>query len=52
MVPLQDVLGLGSEARMNLPNTVDGNWAWRFRSDDLDETHAARLRKLVEVHGG
>ena len=31
VVPLQDVLGLGSEARMNIPSFRDGNWAWRYR---------------------
>ncbi|MEO8435219.1 MAG: 4-alpha-glucanotransferase [Pyrinomonadaceae bacterium] len=51
IIPLPDVLGLGSEARMNLPNTVAGNWAWRFKSNDLNENHAARLRELAELHG-
>ena len=32
IIPLQDVLGLGSEARMNLPSSKEGNWGWRFRS--------------------
>jgi len=31
IVPLQDVLGLGSTARMNLPGMVSGNWKWRYR---------------------
>ena len=31
IAPLQDVLGLGSEARMNSPGTVEGNWSWRLR---------------------
>ena len=30
IIPLQDVLGLGSEARMNTPNTMSGNWSWRY----------------------
>jgi 4-alpha-glucanotransferase len=51
IVPLQDVLGLGTEARMNLPNTVEGNWEWRFREGDLNETHAVRLRELVQEYG-
>ncbi len=33
--PLQDVLGLGSEARMNLPGRLGGNWRWRFRAEAL-----------------
>ncbi len=40
IAPLQDVLGLGSEARMNRPARIRGNWRWRFRSDALD--NAAR----------
>jgi 4-alpha-glucanotransferase len=35
IVPLQDVLGLGNEARMDLPGAVSGNWKWRYRPDAL-----------------
>jgi|AMFO01.1.fsa_nt_gi 4-alpha-glucanotransferase len=35
VIPLQDFLGLGSEARMNVPGTVEGNWRWRFRWEQL-----------------
>ena len=51
VVPLQDVLGLSSEARMNTPATMSGNWAWRFREGALDEYLAARLRRLAELYG-
>lgn len=51
LVPLQDVLGLGTEARMNLPNTVAGNWSWRYRKQDLTELLARRLRGLSTLHG-
>ena len=51
LVPLQDVLGLGSEARMNTPATMSGNWSWRFRDGDLDESVSARLRRLAETYG-
>jgi 4-alpha-glucanotransferase len=44
MIPLQDVLGLGSEARMNTPGEPEGNWAWRLEPGQLTEEHAARLR--------
>jgi 4-alpha-glucanotransferase len=47
LVPLQDVLGLGSEARMNLPGTAEGNWAWRFRADDLTPELAERLHGVT-----
>lgn len=51
IVPLQDLLGLGSEARMNLPNTTSGNWSWRFRSGDLTDQLAKRLKDLTELYG-
>ncbi len=51
IVPLQDLLGLGTEARMNLPNTTAGNWAWRFKANALTNEIAARLGKLTEVYG-
>lgn len=50
IVPLQDVLGLGSEARMNLPGTSKGNWRWRFRRGALTSELAQRLRELVILY--
>ncbi len=47
IAPLQDVLGLGGEARMNFPGTEGGNWSWRFRARDLTAELAARLRTLT-----
>jgi 4-alpha-glucanotransferase len=44
IVPAQDLLGLGSDARMNTPATVRGNWQWRLEPDQLDDALAARLR--------
>ncbi|MEN6479470.1 MAG: 4-alpha-glucanotransferase [Anaerolineales bacterium] len=49
--PLQDVLGLGSEARMNLPGRPWGNWAWRYRAQDLQPTLAQVLHELARVTG-
>jgi 4-alpha-glucanotransferase len=51
IVQAQDVLGLGSEARMNMPGTSKGNWRWRLRPGQLTGQHAARLRALTEEHG-
>lgn len=48
IVPLQDVLGLGSEARMNLPGTLEGNWEWRCSRRDLSAAIAARLRQMAQ----
>jgi 4-alpha-glucanotransferase len=48
IAPLQDVLDLGTEARMNLPGTQHGNWDWRYDADALTADRAARLRRLTE----
>ncbi len=50
-MPLQDVLGLGTEARMNLPASTSGNWAWRFRSEMLTPQIAARLLYFTRLYG-
>ena len=47
IAPLQDVLALGNEARMNLPGTEGGNWHWRYSAGELTDAHAARLRELT-----
>jgi len=49
VVPLQDVLGLGSEARMNVPSRADGNWTWRYEPGALTGELASRLATLAEV---
>jgi 4-alpha-glucanotransferase len=51
IVPVQDVLGLGSEARMNRPGVTYGNWSWRLGPTDLTAALARRLRRLAERHG-
>jgi 4-alpha-glucanotransferase len=51
IVPAQDLLGLGSEARMNRPGTAEGNWRWRLRAGALDEGVARRLRALAAESG-
>ena len=50
IVPLQDVLGLGSAARMNLPGKVSGSWKWRYRPGALSSDLSARLRSLVTLY--
>lgn len=49
VVPLQDVLGLGSEARMNVPSVNNGNWRWRFQSQMLTDQLAQKLADLADV---
>lgn len=46
IIPLQDVLGLGSEARMNLPGTLSGNWKWRYRAGSLTREIATKLKEM------
>jgi 4-alpha-glucanotransferase len=51
IVPVQDVLGLGSEARINTPGTKTGNWEWRLGRNQLTKAHAKRLRAITEGAG-
>jgi len=46
--PLQDILGLGSEARMNVPGREQGNWAWRFEWDQLTPEWEQRVHRLTQ----
>ncbi|WP_119678084.1 4-alpha-glucanotransferase [Indioceanicola profundi] len=48
VVPVQDVLGLGTEARMNIPGVADGNWAWRLQPGQFDHHAVEGLRALTE----
>jgi 4-alpha-glucanotransferase len=49
IIPLQDALGLGSEARMNTPSVYGGNWRWRFDFSQLGKNLAAKLAHLTEL---
>ncbi|MBL8983034.1 MAG: 4-alpha-glucanotransferase, partial [Gemmatimonadetes bacterium] len=51
IVPLQDVLGVGSEGRMNFPGRDSGNWQWRFTWDDLGADALPRFRRLATRYG-
>jgi 4-alpha-glucanotransferase len=51
ILPAQDLLGLGSEARLNTPGRVGGNWSWRLRRGQLTSALAARLRAATEAAG-
>ena len=50
LIPMQDVLGLGTEARMNQPATLGGNWSWRCRREALTPEIAERLRELAQLY--
>ena len=47
IVQMQDILGLGSEARINIPSTLGGNWSWRINKDAINKDLAARLKDLA-----
>jgi 4-alpha-glucanotransferase len=49
--PMQDVLGLPSQHRMNRPGVGEGNWTWRFQWDQVGPEPAQRLRKLTQRYG-
>ena len=51
IVPVQDVLGLGNEARMNRPGTTEGNWSWRLEPGELTRSDATRLRAPAVASG-
>lgn len=51
IAPLQDLLGLGTEGRMNLPASTSGNWHWRFHEGAIKDEIAARLKELTDVYG-
>ena len=48
ILPLQDLLKLGSEARMNIPGTPFGNWEWRFTWDMLPMELSGSVRNQLE----
>ena len=50
VVPAADILGLGSEARINVPGTTEGNWRWRLPGTALDDALADRLRERLVAH--
>ena len=51
VLPLQDLLGLGGDARMNIPGTVEGNWTWRVTQAQLESAPFAELRELCALYG-
>lgn len=51
IAPMQDLLGLGNEARINLPGSTDGNWYWQCKDGDFSDDIAARLLELTKIYG-
>jgi 4-alpha-glucanotransferase len=50
VVPMQDVLGLGSESRMNMPGVGNGNWSWRMKPGAFTGEYQERLRDLADIY--
>jgi 4-alpha-glucanotransferase len=50
MLPMQDILGLGADSRMNTPGRAEGNWLWRLKPDQLTPAIEAMLRDWVETY--
>lgn len=50
VIPMQDILELGSEARMNTPGTPSGNWQWRLKNDQLQKDDAAWLSEITKIY--
>ncbi|MCH9699587.1 MAG: 4-alpha-glucanotransferase [Gammaproteobacteria bacterium] len=51
VIPMQDILSLPSEERMNTPGTVDNNWQWQLSWDQVDDEHCRQLGNLVDLYG-
>jgi len=51
VIPMQDHLGLGSEARTNTPGTTEGNWSWRLTGGELTPELASRIREMTRTYG-
>lgn len=51
IVPMQDLIGIGSEGRMNTPSTLGGNWEWRASADQITGKLAKRLLKYMQMYG-
>ena len=50
IIPVQDYLGLGSEARMNMPSTLGNNWKWRMKKDDLTKELAEKIYRICKTY--
>ena len=51
VVTMQDIIGVGSEGRMNTPSTLGGNWEWRATADQMDVKYAKKVYKYMEMYG-
>ena len=51
IIPIQDYLGLGSDARINTPSTLGGNWEWRMKPGEPDEGTVREMERMTKIYG-
>ena len=51
VIPMQDMIGLDSSHRMNIPGVTEGNWSWRFEWDQVQPEHRQRLQDWIRLYG-
>jgi 4-alpha-glucanotransferase len=51
IIPVQDYLGLGDEARINTPSTVGSNWTWRMKANSFSNELTEKIYKLTKLYG-
>lgn len=51
IIPLQDLMGLGQEARMNTPGNPEGNWLWRFKAEQITGEISKKFAEMTEIYG-
>ena len=51
IIAMQDIIGLGGEARMNTPSTVGGNWQWRMRQGQIDQALTEKIAETARIYG-
>jgi 4-alpha-glucanotransferase len=51
IIPIQDILGLGVEHRMNNPSVIGGNWKWKLAPEQMDYSISSKLKEMIEIYG-
>ena len=51
VIPIQDYLGLGSEARINIPSTLGGNWVWRLKKGQFGKEAVSEIARVTKLYG-
>ena len=51
IIPMQDVLGLDEDAKMNRPAKTEGNWQWRLKPDQITSATMEKLKEITETYG-